>query len=34
MVNTFENGENIKVAGFGNFEIISKHGRVGRNPST
>ena len=31
---TLENGEKIKISGFGNFEIRSKRSRVGRNPQT
>ena len=31
---TLEAGENIKVAGFGNFEVKEKSGRNGRNPQT
>ena len=32
--NTLESGENIKVAGFGNFEVKQKKDRRGRNPQT
>jgi integration host factor subunit alpha len=28
------NGEKIKISGFGNFVVTSKHERVGRNPQT
>jgi len=31
---TLENGEKIKIAGFGNFEIKEKSTRRGRNPQT
>jgi len=31
---TLERGENIKVSGFGNFEIKEKADRRGRNPQT
>jgi integration host factor subunit alpha len=31
---TLENGEKIKLAGFGNFEIQQKKDRIGRNPQT
>jgi integration host factor subunit alpha len=31
---TLETGENIKIAGFGNFEINQKKDRIGRNPHT
>ena len=31
---TLENGEKIKIAGFGNFEVKQKAGRRGRNPQT
>jgi len=34
MKNTLESGENIKIAGFGNFEIKQKKDRTGRNPHT
>lgn len=34
MKQTLESGENIKVAGFGNFEIKQKEDRIGRNPQT
>ena len=29
---TVENGERIKIAGFGNFELRYKRKRIGRNP--
>jgi len=32
--NTLEDGEKIKIAGFGNFEIKLKKDRIGRNPQT
>ena len=31
---TLESGENIKIAGFGNFEVKEKATRRGRNPQT
>lgn len=31
---TLENGEDIKISGFGKFEVKSKHARKGRNPQT
>ena len=31
---TLENGEKIKIAGFGNFEVKQKADRRGRNPQT
>jgi integration host factor subunit alpha len=31
---TLESGENLKIAGFGNFEIRQKADRRGRNPQT
>ena len=31
---TLENGEDIKISGFGKFEIKNKHERKGRNPQT
>ena len=31
---TLESGENIKIAGFGNFEVKEKAARRGRNPQT
>jgi len=31
---TLEAGENIKIAGFGNFEVREKAARRGRNPQT
>jgi integration host factor subunit alpha len=34
MKSTLEDGEKIKVAGFGNFEIRQKRSRIGRNPQT
>ena len=34
MKSTLEDGEKIKVAGFGNFEIKQKQDRIGRNPQT
>ncbi|MDO4429933.1 MAG: integration host factor subunit alpha [Lonepinella koalarum] len=29
-----ENGQNVKLSGFGNFELRDKSGRPGRNPKT
>ena len=34
MKNTLEQGENLKISGFGNFEVKRKHDRRGRNPQT
>jgi integration host factor subunit alpha len=34
MKNTLENGEQIKLAGFGNFVVKQKATRRGRNPQT
>ncbi len=34
MKSTLESGENIKVSGFGNFEVRQKADRKGRNPQT
>jgi integration host factor subunit alpha len=34
MKKTLESGENIKVSGFGNFEVKQKKDRIGRNPQT
>ena len=34
MKDTLESGENIKVSGFGNFEVRQKADRKGRNPQT
>jgi integration host factor subunit alpha len=34
MKETLESGENLKVSGFGNFEIKQKADRIGRNPQT
>ena len=31
---TLEDGEKIKIHGFGNFEINQKKARIGRNPQT
>lgn len=31
---TLEKGENIKVSGFGNFQVKQKQARRGRNPQT
>ena len=31
---TLERGENIKIAGFGNFAVKTKRPRMGRNPKT
>jgi len=32
--NTLENGEEVKISGFGNFSLRDKTARVGRNPKT
>jgi len=32
--NTVENGEEVKISGFGNFSLRDKTARVGRNPKT
>ena len=34
MKETLENGEKIKISGFGNFVVRQKRPRVGRNPQT
>ena len=34
MKNTLETGENLKIAGFGNFSVKQKADRRGRNPQT
>ena len=34
MKNTLENGEDIKISGFGKFEVKQKKDRRGRNPQT
>ncbi len=34
MKDALENGEKIKVSGFGNFAVRAKNKRVGRNPQT
>lgn len=34
MKETLEQGEKIKISGFGNFEIRDKRSRIGRNPQT
>lgn len=34
MKETLEQGEKIKISGFGNFEVRDKRSRVGRNPQT
>lgn len=31
---TLENGEKVKISGFGNFIVREKHERIGRNPQT
>src|SRR5690625_561063 len=31
---TLENGEKVKLSGFGNFSVRFKNSRVGRNPAT
>ena len=32
--NSLENGEDVKISGFGNFELREKKSRPGRNPKT
>ena len=32
--NALENGENVKLSGFGNFQLRDKNQRPGRNPKT
>ena len=34
MKSTLEQGENLKLAGFGNFQVKQKNDRLGRNPQT
>ncbi|NVN93484.1 MAG: integration host factor subunit alpha [Desulfuromonadales bacterium] len=34
MKSTLEQGENLKISGFGNFEVKQKNDRRGRNPQT
>ena len=34
MKETLENGESVKISGFGNFEVRQKKARKGRNPQT
>lgn len=34
MCRVLEQGEDIKLSGFGNFEVRSKNERIGRNPKT
>ena len=34
MKEALENGEKVKISGFGNFEIREKEARKGRNPQT
>ena len=34
MLETFEEGERVKLSGFGNFSVQNKTARVGRNPHT
>ena len=34
MKSTLEDGEKLKIAGFGNFDVKQKRDRVGRNPQT
>ena len=34
MKETLENGEKIKISGFGNFVVRQKRPRIGRNPQT
>ena len=31
---SLENGEDVKITGFGTFKILSKSARIGRNPKT
>jgi len=31
---TLENGESVKISGFGNFMVRNKKSRIGRNPQT
>ena len=31
---TLEQGQKLKISGFGNFEVRRKHSRAGRNPQT
>ena len=34
VIDTLEQGENVKIAGFGSFTIRDKATRIGRNPKT
>jgi len=34
MKRTFEAGDNLKISGFGSFEVKQKYDRTGRNPQT
>jgi integration host factor subunit alpha len=34
MKSTLESGENLKISGFGNFDVKQKNDRRGRNPQT
>ncbi|MEL1249887.1 integration host factor subunit alpha [Aurantiacibacter gilvus] len=34
MGNALENGENVKISGFGSFVLRDKNERIGRNPKT
>lgn len=34
IVATLESGEDVKLSGFGNFHLLDKEGRRGRNPNT
>lgn len=34
MKKTLENGEQVKLSGFGNFSVRFKNARIGRNPAT
>lgn len=34
MKSTLSNGDRVKIAGFGSFEVRQKHDRRGRNPQT
>ena len=34
ITNSLENGEEVKLSGFGNFSLLKKKARPGRNPKT
>jgi DNA-binding protein HU-beta len=34
IVNTVASGEKVSLAGFGNFEVVERAARMGRNPKT